>query len=406
LLTRIMLLSPILMGISNLISAVLRVFQKFLITALAPVFYNLGSIVGIVFFVPLFGISGLAWGIVLGAGLHLLIQLPALFKVGFRFSRLFSFKDKELLLTIKLALPRAVGLAASQINLIIITIIGSGLAAGSIGIFNLANDLSLPIIGLIAIPFSTAVFPSMSLDYSRGDKKELLRKFSSAFRQILFLIIPASAIAFLLRAQLVRIVFGAGRFNWSDTKLTAACFGLLMFGLFAGGLIYLLAKTFYSMHNTIIPALVSILSVASTVLFGYLFVWLFSFSNIVSNAVSLLLDVQGMHNLEVVGLAIALSLNSIIQLLLLIFFFRKDFPFKEIMHSFVRIIIASGAAVVFTYLVRQGLGGFTGTNRFWFLVLQAGTSGILGFCFYFLIAAAMKSPEASYIFKKVFHVRY
>jgi len=195
-LTRIMLLSPILMGISNIISAVLRVFQRFLITALAPVVYNLGSIIGIIFFVPRMGIVGLAFGIVLGAFLHFLIQLPALFKVGFKIQNNFNFLDEDFLLTLKLTIPRAVGLAATQINLVIVTIIGSTLIPGSVGIFNLANDLSLPIIGLVAVPFAIAVFPALSLAFSKGQKQEMLLKFSSVFRQILFLIIPISAISF------------------------------------------------------------------------------------------------------------------------------------------------------------------------------------------------------------------
>jgi len=162
-LTRIMLLSPILMGVSNMISAILMVFKRFLVTSISPILYNFGSIIGILFFVPIMGISGLAWGVVLGAVMHLLIQLPALSKIGFSFKPAFNFLDKGFLLTLKLTIPRAIGLTATQINLIIITAIGSLLVAGSVTVFSLANDLAAPIIGLIAIPFATAVFPSAIL---------------------------------------------------------------------------------------------------------------------------------------------------------------------------------------------------------------------------------------------------
>ncbi|MFA5878445.1 MAG: murein biosynthesis integral membrane protein MurJ [Candidatus Staskawiczbacteria bacterium] len=395
-LTRIMFLSPILMGISNIISSILRVFKRFLITALAPIFYNLGSIVGIVFFVPRIGISGLAWGIVLGAFLHFIIQVPALFRVGFKLKKVFDFLDKDFLLTIKLTIPRAIGLAATQINLVIITIIGSTLIPGSIGIFSLANDLSLPIIGLIAIPFATAVFPALSLAYSKGDTKGLILKFSSVFRQIVFLIIPLSCIAFILRAHLVRIAFGAGKFDWSATKLTAACFGVFMFGLFAQGLIYLLAKTFYSMHNTKTPALVSIVSIATTAVFSYFFVYLLSFSNIFSIYLSKFLKIEGVQNLAVVGLPFAISLDVILQMLILLFFLRRmvgDFHIKEIWISLRKVLIASLLAIIFTYLVRQAVGGFVGAKTFWLVLLQAGTAGGLGFLFYLLMAHYLKSPE-------------
>lgn len=396
LLTRIMLLSPILMGISNIISAVLRVFQRFLTTALAPIVYNLGSIIGIIFFVPKMGISGLGWGIVLGAFLHFLIQVPALFKVGFKIQNIFNFLDKDFLLTLKLTIPRSIGLAATQINLVVVTIIGSTLIPGSVGIFNLANNLSFPIIGLVAIPFTIAVFPALSLAFSKGDKKGMLLKFSSVFRQIVFLIVPMSAICFLLRAHFVRVVFGAGRFDWSATKLTAACFGIFMFGLFAQGLIYLVSKAFYATRNTRIPALVSIISVVSTAMFSYFFIWLLSFENIFSNFLSGFLRIEGMHNLAVVGLPLAISLNTILQLLLLLFLFKRevgDFHIKEILSSFGKVLSATFLTILFTYFIRQILSNYMNMETFWEVFLELGIASSLGFSFYLLVTFIFKSSE-------------
>jgi putative peptidoglycan lipid II flippase len=396
LLTRIMFLSPILLGISNIMSAVLRVFQRFLITALAPVVYNLGSIIGIVFFVPKFGIKGLAWGIVLGAFLHFLIQVPAFFKVGFKIKNHFNFLDKDFLLTLKLTVPRAVGLAASQINLVVVTIIGSTLIPGTVSIFSLANDLAMPIIGLVAVPFTIAVFPALSLAFSKGEKEEMLLRFSSVFRQIVFLIIPISAICFILRAHLVRIVFGAGRFDWSATKLTAACFGIFMLGLFAQGLIFLVSKAFYAMRNTKIPALISIASVATTIAFSYLFIWLLSFQNIFSNFLIKFLKIEGMANLPVIGLPFAISLDAVLQLLLLLFFFRikaGDFYMKEILNSFGKVLSATFLTIFFTYTVRQALSNYMTLETFWEVFLQTGLAGGLGFLFYLFVAFIFKSPE-------------
>lgn len=396
LLTRIMFLSPILLGISNIMSAVLRVFQRFLITAIAPVVYNLGSIIGIIFFVPKFGISGLALGIILGAFLHLVIQVPAFFKVGFKIKNTFNFLDRDFLLTLKLTVPRAIGLAATQINLVIITVIGSTLIPGSVTIFSLANDLALPIIGLVAVPFTIAVFPALSLAFSRGEKKEMLLKFSSVFRQILFLIIPISAICFILRAHLVRIAFGAGRFDWSATKLTAACFGIFMLGLFAQGLIFLVSKAFYAMRNTKIPALISIASVATTVVFSYFFIWLLSFQNIFSDFLIKFLKIEGMANSAVIGLPFAISFDAVLQLLLLLFFFKKevgDFYIKKILISFGKILVATFLTIFFTYTIRQILSNYMALENFWEVFLQAGLVGGLGFLFYLFVAFIFKSAE-------------
>ncbi len=389
-LTRIMFLSPILMGVSNIISAILRVFQRFLITSLAPVFYNLGSIIGIIFFVPRMGITGLAWGIVLGAVMHFSIQIPSLFKVGFKIKNVFNIKEKDFLQTIKLTIPRAIGLAATQINLVVVTIIGSTLIAGSVTVFSFANDLSLPIIGLVAVPFATAVFPALSLAYSKGEKKEMLAKFASVFRQIVFLIIPLSGIAFLLRIHLVRLVFGAGKFDWASVQITAACFGVFMLGLFAQGLNYLIVKAFYSIQNTRIPALVSILSVGTTALLAYFFVWVLGFSNMFSDFVANSLNISGMRNLAVVGLPLAISLDVILQMILLLFLLKRkigDFHGKEIISSATKVVGATALTLFFTYFVRQVSGGYIGRETFLGVFLQVAIAGGLGFSFYLLASS-------------------
>lgn len=395
-LTRIMFLSPILMGISNIISAVLMVFKRFLVTSVSPIVYNLGSIIGILFFVPIMGIQGLAWGIVLGAFLHLVIQIPALFSVGFLPKKMFNFKDKDFLQTIKLTIPRAIGLTATQINLIIITAIGSTLFVGSVSVFSLANDLSSPILGLIAIPFATAVFPALTLAFSKKDNKEFLEKFYSAFRQILFLLIPASGLAFILRAHLVRIVFGAGKFDWSSTKLTAACFGIFMLGLFAQGLIYLLSRAFFAIKNTIIPTLVSLFSVAILPGLAYLFVHLLSYDNIFSNFLMQSLKIDAVRNLPVLGLPLAISIDAILQMIILMFFLNKkvkDIKFSKHFLFFGQVLVSSIITISLSYIARQIFGGFLGSATFLVMFLQTAVVGILGVVIYAVVAYMMKIPE-------------
>lgn len=396
-LTRIMFLSPILMGISNMVSAVLMIFKRFLITSISPILYNLGSIIGIVFFVPIMGISGLAWGIILGALMHLLIQLPALFSAGFKLKSIFNFLDKDFLLTVKLTIPRAMGLSASQINLIIITAIGSTLIAGSVSVFSLANDLSAPIIGLIAIPFATAVFPVLSKAAANNDKKDFLEKFNSSFRQILFLIIPASGLCFILRAHLVRIAFGAGKFDWTSTKLTAACFGIFMFSLFAQGLVYLISKAFYSLKNTSIPAAVSLASIGFLPVLAYVFVSLLSYQNSFSDIILFLLKIDRMKNTAVLGLPLAISLDALIQIFLLMAFLKrkiKDFQFKGIFIFFGKVLFATVLSSAITYAARQVFGGYFGSNTFLVLALQTMVVGGFGFLAYLMISFFMKLPES------------
>jgi len=346
------------------------------------------------------GIQGLAWGVVLGAVLHLLIQLPILFKIGFRPQNYFNFLDKDFLLTLKLTIPRAVGLAATQVNFIIITAIGSLLATGSIAIFNYANDLANPVIGLLAIPFATAVFPALSLAISKNDRKDFLDKFYSTFRQILFLIIPASAICYILRAHLVRVVYGTGVFDWTATKLTAACFGIFMVSLFAQGIIYLVSKTFYAIKNTWIPATVSIFSVLVLPGLAYLFVHYLTRNNFFSNFVLSVLRLDAIKNTAVLGLPLAISIDSIIQIILLLMFLKLKMPeikYKNIFIFFIKIFIASIISAYFTYLIRQVFGGYLGSNTFLVLFLQTGLVGLSGLLIFLFLAYIMRIEEVHHL---------
>ena len=324
LLTRIMFLSPFLLGIGNILSSVLCVFRRFLVASLTPIMYNLGIIFGILFFVPLMGLAGLAWGVVFGGILYVLIQLPALFKVGFRPQKIFDFQNQGFKEVIKLTIPRSIGLAATQINLIVVTVIASTLVSGSIAIFNLAENLSRPLFTFIAVSFSTAAFPFLSFASSKGNKEKFSQVFSLTFYKILFLIIPLSFLAFLFRDLIVKIILQVGRFSATDTNLTAACLGMFCLGIFAQGLVLLIAKAFYALHDTKIPAIASVAGMVVNVFLCLLFVKLLSFPNSFQQFLVNFLNLSNLKNIEVIGLPLAISLSAIFQfLILLILFWRK-----------------------------------------------------------------------------------
>jgi len=395
-LTRIMFLSPIFLGISNAISGVLRVFRRFLVTSIAPIMYNLGIIFGILFFVPWLGISGLAWGVVFGGFLHLFVQLPIFLKTGFKPKIILNFSHPGFIKTIKLTLPRALGLAAGQINLIVITAIGSTLAVGSIAVFNLANNLQNLPITLIAISFSTAAFPFLALYSSKKDKEKLLEEFSSVFRQILFLIVPVSILIFILRAQIIRVILGTGKFGWADTQLTAACLGIFSFAIFAYGLVLLISKTFYAFQNTKIPALVTLFTVGLNIVLCYFFVWVLGFENAFQSFLINFLDLQGIKENSVIGLPLALVVSGIFQISLLLFLLYKkigDFRIKEIFESCIKILV-SGVLLGFAcYFVRQTIAEFIDMQTFWGIFFQAALASMVGIIVFIASAFALKSPE-------------
>lgn len=323
LLTRVMFFSPLLLGLSSIFSSVLRVFQRFLITSLAPILYNLGIILGILFFVPFFGLLGLAFGVVLGGFLHLLVQLPVLLKLGFRPKKTFNLNEPGLKEVIKLAIPRSIGLATKQINLIVITALASTLAAGSIAVFSLAENLSRPLYTLLAVSLSTAAFPSLSLAFSKKDTARFNRLFSLTFNKIIFLTLPFGLLLFLFRNFIVEIILQSGKLSLIDANLVSACFGLFSLGIFAEGLILLLAKSFYAVRDTKTPTLLSVGGAILTLILAFLFIKLLSFSNSFQYFLVNSLDIENLKAVPVLALPLAISLSAVIQFLTLLFLFLR-----------------------------------------------------------------------------------
>jgi len=395
-LTRVMFLSPILLGISNIISGVLRIFKRFLVTSLAPILYNIGIIFGILFFVPIFGVKGLAFGVVLGALLHLSIQLPVLFKLGFKPLKKIKIFDSGIIEIAKLTIPRAVGLAAGQINLIVITAIGSTLAAGSIAVFNLAYNLRNLPINLIAVSLCTAAFPFMSLSFSQGRKEKLAQRFISVFKQIIFLIVPISLLIFLLRAQIIRIILGTGQFGWADTQLTAACLGIFSFGISAYGLSLLINRTFYAFHNTKIPAAVTSITIGLNILLSYFFIWFLSFKNFFQQNLISFLDLERIEENVVIGLPLALAVSGIFQFIVLFFLLSsklKGLKIKEIFSFCLKVLIASVLLVLVCLVFLKVSADFVNMKKFWGVFLQAAISSSAGLGIYIFSSLAFGLEE-------------
>lgn len=374
--TRIMFLSPIFLGISGIFGGILTSFKHFFIYSLAPVFYNLGIIIGVVFLVRIFGPSGLAWGVVLGAFLHMLIQYPAAKKLGFKFRCKFfkAFKEASVRRVFQLMIPRALGIALSQINLLVITIFASTLKSGSLAIFSFAQNLQSVPLGLFGISFAIAAFPVLSALAAKKEKKEFSDTFSSTLRQIFFFIIPLSAFIFVLRAQIVRVILGSGKFDWEDTILTFECLGIFALSLFAQSAIPLLARAFFSFQDTKTPFYVALVSEIINISLVFAFIGKF----------------------QVAGLALAFSLGSVVQFFLLLFFLRKKFSIKDdrkMIHSTLKIILASLLAAGTIQLSKNYIGVHLEIDTFLGIFVQFFASLFLGLLVFSLSCYWLKLEE-------------
>lgn len=404
LLSRIMFLSPIFFGLSSIFSGILHYFNRFLVYSIAPVLYNLGIIFGILYLTPLFGLSGLAYGVILGAFLHFLIQVPAAQNSGYSFKPIFNFKHPGLLKIFKLMIPRTIGSAAYHLNLIVITAIASTLIAGSIAIFNFSNNLQYLPVGLIGTPFALAVFPALSRAWAAKEKEKFLENFSSVFRQILFLIIPISFLIFLLRAQIVRIILGTGQFGWLETRLTAASLGIFCLSIFAFSLIPFLTRTFYSFQDTKTPVKIGILSMVLNIILSFLLVWLLSFPNFFQEFMINTLKLQGIRNIQVLGFPFALAISGVFQFSSLFYFLRKkisQLPTKEIWASLKKIILASILMAIFIYFLLQIVANLVDMKTFLGVFSQTISAILVGVFIYILVTFLLKSSEIKIIWSSL-----
>ncbi len=325
LLSRILLLSPVLLGLSNLVSSVIQSFRRFFIYALSPIFYNFGIIAGVLFFYPFLGLAGLAWGVALGALLHFLVQIPSLVRLGFWANfRLVDLAD-DLWQVIKLSFPRTLGLSLNQLVLIVITAIASTLAVGSISVFNFANNLQSVPLSLIGISYSVAAFPTMARFFVKNNKREFFLSFLAAFRHIIFWSVPATFLFIVLRAQIVRVILGAGVFNWTDTRLTAAALLLLSLSIISQGLVMLLVRAFYAADRTIFPLVVNSISSVLIIGLSFFLVWFLKTSQIFSDFFSVFLRTEGLEGISMLALPLAFSLGSLVNVFLLGAGFYKIF---------------------------------------------------------------------------------
>lgn len=383
-LARIMALGPIFLGISAVFSGILQSYRRFLIYALAPLLYNIGIIVGAVWLVSLFGVIGLAIGVVLGTIGHMLVQIPTARAVGFKWRLVCDLKNPAVRKIAILSIPRVLGLAVVQINFFVITILASKLASGSLTVFNLANDIQSVPIGLFGISLATAAFPAFSAFAAQSNRNAFQQSFSSTTRLILFLTVPFAVLLLLLRAQIVRVLLGWGAFDWADTIATADTLAFFSLSLFAQALLPLLARALYAMKDTLSPLIAGTIGVV----------------------VNLVLALSFQKSYGVAGLALAFSCAAIVNVVVLWVMLRIRLgSLKEsvIIPSLFKI---SGAALVMGLVVqsaKSAVAPYVNMQAGWGIFTQGFVAGLLGLAVFLIAALAMKSEEAERIrevFKK------
>ncbi len=275
-LLRILLLTPAIFGVSGLVMGVLNTHQSFLLPALAPTMLWAGMIFGVLFLVPEMGIHGLAWGKVLGAGMHFAIQLPGLLKLPKRmYVPTFGLRIPAVREVGRLMAPRLLGVSVVQLNFLVNTIIASGLPEGSLTSINVAFAvMTMPQV-VIAQAISIAALPTFSAQIARGQPEEMRRSLASTIRGILFLSIPAMMGLILLRTPVIAMLFQRGEFDVHSVELTSWALLWYTVGLVGHSLVEIVSRAFYALHDTKTPVLVGTVAMSLNVVFSLTFPGLF-----------------------------------------------------------------------------------------------------------------------------------
>ncbi len=298
---RILLLSPILLGLGIAAKGILEAQDQFTLPALAPVLYNLAIIIFALILAPSMGVYGVAIGVVVGAGLHVLIQIPGLLRSGLQFTPTLSTRVEGVREVGRLLLPRVIGLAAFQINFIVVNYLASHDGEGKVSALNYSWQLMMLPHGVLALSISTVVFPTMARLYQRGDMPAVRATFMRSLQPLLFLILPASIGLYVFRVPIVQTIFQSGQFSGLSTRLVADPLAFLAIGLAWYGLVEVLTRVFYAMHDTVTPVVTGVAIIIVNVILG-----------------KILVDHVGY-----VGLALSLSVSTGIEALALAAVLRK-----------------------------------------------------------------------------------
>ncbi len=367
-LLQIMVLSQSLFVISIFVSGVLTSFKRFLVPALASIFYNIGIIISIIFLSPVFGIYAAAIGMIFGALLHFLIQVPLMLSLRFRFKFNLNFKNPDVKEVLTLMWPRSITIGLMRLSDVINVILASAAPIGSIVALNFAQVLRVAPTALFAASIAQAAFVFMSIEANKNKKEEFKGLFIQSLHQILFLVLPAAAILAVLRVPVVRLIFGAKDLPWDTTVLAARTLLAFSIGIAAGAVELLFIRAFHALRDSYTPVKISVFSTILNITLALVFILILKRS--------------------IIYLAIASSSASVLSAALMLFFLDKKiggFDRKKLFVPLIKMVAISLVTALALYIPMKILDQlvFDTTKVVGLTILTtiAGTSGLLVYFF-------------------------
>ncbi len=397
-LARIMLLQPILLGLSSIAAAVVQTSRRFVLFALAPIFYNLGIIVGAVLFYPIMGLQGLAWGVVFGALLHFVVQLIPL--VRDRANMPLSVKVERLLRhiidVVGPSVPRSVALMGNQALLVAFAAVGSLISVGAVSAMTFAYNLQSVPLTVIGVSYASALFPALATLAAVGDMSGFAKEAWTSVKHIFFWLMPATTFFIVLRAHIVRVVLGSGAFSWDDTRLTAAILALFALSLVAQALILIFSRAYYAVSKTALPILFNIGGSIVAGAGAYILVTGLGSDELFRFFVEALFRVTDVPGTAVLMIPAAYSVTMILVAFLFAAVFGVSYGYDHSVGQSVGVSFSAsviGSAVAYAAL--YAFGPLLPTNTFLGIFAQGLAAGTAGLLAWVVVLTLLRSQELS-----------
>ena len=438
-LTRIMLISPLLLSISAILTAFLQVHRRFFVTAAAPLAYNLGIIAGITLFsgVMSYSIYGLAWAIVIGSMLHFLIQIPVVYEfvtINLKIKHISDFRDNiNLYLTgvwriLVLAAPRMLAAFVEQVNLIINTMISFTLTSGALSAYRYATSLYLFPIHIVAGAFAQVTLPKLAESYSKGDTEGFKNEYIVTLKRVIFITLPMVGILFVLRLPIVRLAYGVGNFDWWDTVITSWALSLLGIAIIGQTIVTLNLRALYALQDSKSPLISGVVTAVVNLVLTYYLTNFFShyldwrpiLAQIsaqmevgLSNSASIFTTVETLfsdlgvwfttrnsYDAAVGGLSLALSLALVVEVFITFFFLNRKIKgmfTRSLTVETGKMFLSSAVMVGFMYMVYRIFDFSLDTTRTVQVVILTVTTMTAGTCIYYLMCWLFDIEELSLV---------
>lgn len=380
-LSQILLLSPLLLGVSNLVGSILQMKKNFFFYALAPVLYNIGIILGIYTLAPQYGIEGVVYGVVIGALLHIGVQIPAAYIYGL-VPRVTHLIDWQLIREVFfVSLPRIATLVSIQFAQTFLVAQATYIAPGSVAIFSLAFNIQAVPLVIIGLSYSVASFPIIAEYAVKNDFNNVWISVRNAIRHLIFWSIPVMCFVIVLRAHIVRVLYGSGEFDWTDTRLTAAVLATMIIALSFQTVSLLLMRALYALHqvyNQLIAQLLAFFVTYITVIYG---AQIWSTSPFIQSFFESLFRIEDLPDTKVLIIGMAHAFGAITLTLGLVYIFRKKVIQVRLMSLRTVLGQALGASIIgatTTYTVLTLVQNYISLDTFFGVALSAVIAFIPG----------------------------